>query len=66
VSEKLAEHLVGGGDGFVEIVQFHPSYSRGLCQGIGRRLRDNGLRLPLVGWFSSSARNRMTDPATAC
>ncbi len=27
VAERLAKHLIGGGDGFSELVQFHPSYS---------------------------------------
>ncbi|HLF90606.1 MAG TPA: AAA family ATPase, partial [Anaerolineales bacterium] len=27
LAEHLARHLVGGGDGFTELVQFHPSYA---------------------------------------
>ncbi len=27
VAQKLAQHLVGGTDGFVELVQFHPAYA---------------------------------------
>jgi len=35
VARKLAEHLIGGGDGFAELVQFHPSYAyEDFLQGI--------------------------------
>jgi 5-methylcytosine-specific restriction protein B len=35
IAEKLAQHLVGGGDGFVELVQFHPAYAyEDFIQGI--------------------------------
>jgi hypothetical protein len=27
ITKKLAQHLIGGGDGFVELVQFHPAYA---------------------------------------
>jgi len=27
IAEKLAKHLIGGGDGFSEIIQFHPAYT---------------------------------------
>jgi 5-methylcytosine-specific restriction protein B len=27
LAEHLAEHLIGGGDGFLEVVQFHPAYA---------------------------------------
>ncbi|MCZ7650338.1 MAG: AAA family ATPase [Thermoanaerobaculia bacterium] len=27
IARQLAEHLVGGGDGFVDLLQFHPSYA---------------------------------------
>ncbi len=27
MAEKIAKHLIGGGDGFYEIVQFHPAYT---------------------------------------
>jgi len=27
IAERLAEHLIGGGDGFSEIIQFHPAYT---------------------------------------
>lgn len=50
VAEQLAKHLVGGGDGFVELVQFHPSYAyEDFVQGIRPKARDNGgLDYPLV------------------
>jgi len=35
LADHLARHLVGGGDGFVELVQFHPSYAyEDFVQGI--------------------------------
>jgi 5-methylcytosine-specific restriction protein B len=38
VAQKLARHLVGGGDGFVELVQFHPAYAyEDFIQGIRPR-----------------------------
>jgi 5-methylcytosine-specific restriction enzyme B len=27
IAERLAKHLIGGGDGFSEIIQFHPAYT---------------------------------------
>jgi 5-methylcytosine-specific restriction protein B len=50
VAEQLAKHIVGGGDGFVEMVQFHPSYAyEDFVQGIRPKARDNGgLDYPLV------------------
>ena len=27
IADKLARHLIGGADGFVELIQFHPAYS---------------------------------------
>jgi 5-methylcytosine-specific restriction enzyme B len=27
IAERLAEHLIGGGDGFSDIIQFHPAYT---------------------------------------
>ncbi len=27
IAEKLAKHLIGGGDGFSDIIQFHPAYT---------------------------------------
>ncbi|HPB96104.1 MAG TPA: histidine kinase N-terminal 7TM domain-containing protein, partial [Polyangiaceae bacterium] len=38
VAERLARHLVAGGDGFVELVQFHPAYAyEDFIQGIRPR-----------------------------
>ncbi len=35
LAEKLAGHLIGGGNGFVELVQFHPAYAyEDFIQGI--------------------------------
>ncbi len=46
VAERLARHLIGGGDGIQEIVQFHPSYAyEDFMQGIRpESLPDGGLR----------------------
>lgn len=50
VSERLARHLVGGGDGFFDLVQFHPAYSyEDFIQGIRPQARPGGgLDYPLV------------------
>ena len=43
LAEYLANHLVGGGDGFVDVVQFHPAYAyEDFIQGIRPRLHANG------------------------
>jgi len=35
MAERMAKHLIGGGDGFCELVQFHPSYAyEDFIQGI--------------------------------
>lgn len=42
IAERLAKYLVGGGDGLVELVQFHPAYSyEDFIQGI-RPTTSNG------------------------
>jgi 5-methylcytosine-specific restriction protein B len=50
VAEHLARHLVGGSDGFMALVQFHPAYAyEDFIQGIRPRPReDGGLDYPLV------------------
>lgn len=42
MAERLASHLIGGGDGFSELIQFHPAYAyEDFIQGI-RPLPHNG------------------------
>ena len=50
LAERLARHLIGGDDGFVDLVQFHPAYSyEDFVQGIRPLTRpDGGLDYPLV------------------
>ncbi len=50
VAEHLAQHLIGGGDGFRELVQFHPAYAyEDFMQGIRPRPHENGgLEYPLI------------------
>ncbi|KUK97204.1 MAG: ATPase [Methanothrix harundinacea] len=50
VAEHLARHLIGGGDGFVDLVQFHPAYAyEDFIQGIRPQSDENGgLKYPLV------------------
>jgi hypothetical protein len=50
IAEKLAQHLVGGGDGFVDLVQFHPAYAyEDFIQGLRPQGRpEGGLDYPLV------------------
>jgi 5-methylcytosine-specific restriction protein B len=50
IAEKLARHLIGGGDGFKDIIQFHPAYAyEDFIQGIRPRTRaDGGLEYPIV------------------
>ena len=38
MAERLAQHLIGMGDGFLETVQFHPAYAyEDFIQGIRPR-----------------------------
>lgn len=49
LAEKLAQHLVGGGDGFVELVQFHPAYAyEDFMQGIRPQSEGDRLSYPLM------------------
>ncbi|MBT7190123.1 MAG: AAA domain-containing protein [Calditrichaeota bacterium] len=51
IAEHLAKHLIGGGEGFWEIIQLHPSYAyEDFMQGIRPKTADDGksLSYPLV------------------
>lgn len=50
IAEKLAKHLIGGGDGIFDIVQFHPAYAyEDFIQGIRPQSgTGGGLTYPLV------------------
>ena len=49
VAEHLARHLIGGGDGFIELVQFHPAYAyEDFIQGIRPQEEDGELRYPML------------------
>ncbi len=63
IAEKLAQHLIGGGNGFSELVQFHPAYSyEDFIQGIRPQSEDGKLSYPLVPGrfvqFCKEAENR--------
>ncbi len=43
MAEKLAKHLVGGSDGFMDIVQFYPAYGyEDFIQGLRPKIMPNG------------------------
>ncbi|NQE33901.1 McrB family protein [Microcoleus asticus] len=49
LAQKLAQHLVGGGDGFSDIIQFHPAYTyEDFIQGIRPQSQDGQLTYPIV------------------
>jgi 5-methylcytosine-specific restriction protein B len=49
IAEKIAQHLIGGGDGLSELVQFHPAYSyEDFIQGIRPLSQDGQLTYPLI------------------
>jgi 5-methylcytosine-specific restriction protein B len=63
LAEKLAQHLIGGSDGFAELVQFHPAYAyEDFIQGLRPQARpDGGLDYPLVpGRFLEFCRRAKT------
>lgn len=70
LAERLARHLVSGGDGFVDLVQFHPAYAyEDFMQGIRPQVRQDGtgaLEYSVVqGGSSSSAGRRGSETAPA-
>ncbi|MBN2543839.1 AAA family ATPase [bacterium] len=49
IAEHLAKHIIGGGYGFTELIQFHPSYAyEDFMQGIRPMEEDGELRYPMV------------------
>jgi MoxR-like ATPase len=50
IAEHLARHLIGGGEGIVDLVQFHPAYAyEDFIQGIRPESNpDRGLEYPVV------------------
>jgi 5-methylcytosine-specific restriction protein B len=49
IAEQLAEHLIGRGNGFKELVQFHPAYTyEDFIQGIRPQSEDGQLKYPLI------------------
>ena len=49
LAQKLAQHLIGGGDGFSDIIQFHPAYTyEDFIQGLRPQSQDGQLTYPIV------------------
>ncbi|MEG4579303.1 AAA family ATPase [Microcoleus sp. MON1_C5] len=49
LAQKLAQYLIGGGDGFSDIIQFHPAYTyEDFIQGIRPQSQDGELTYPIV------------------
>lgn len=49
ISQKLAQHLIAGGDGFWELIQFHPAYTyEDFIQGIRPQSEDGKLTYPVL------------------
>jgi len=49
LAQQLAQHLIGGGDGFSDIIQFHPAYTyEDFIQGIRPQSQDGQLTYPIV------------------
>lgn len=49
VALRLAQHLVSGGDGFVDVVQFHPAYTyEDFVQGIRPQTQAGGLAYTMI------------------
>lgn len=49
VAQKLAKHLISEGDGFIDVVQFHPAYTyEDFIQGIRPKRVEGGLDYPIV------------------
>ena len=49
LAQKLAQHLITGGDGFWELIQFHPAYTyEDFIQGIRPQSEDGKLTYPVV------------------
>jgi len=43
IAEHLAKHMIGGGDGFADLVQFHPAYTyEDFIQGLRPEAKANG------------------------